>query len=721
MASSEEKRIRELRDLLHRANRAYYVDASPIMSDAEFDRRLDELADLEKKHPELDDPNSPTQRVGGEPVSGFKTVSHTVPMLSIDNTYSPEEVRAWTERIARRLAREEDVSTAIFIADPKIDGVAVSLRYEGGGLARALTRGDGARGDDITRNVRTIPLIPLRIEGERIPEIIEIRGEIYIPTREFERINEQREADGHEPFMNPRNACAGTLKLLDPKIVAKRKLAFVAHGHGEISPSGFIDAYSGLLEWLDDHGVPVSDGWRRCESVDDVLEAIEDFADRRGEMPFAVDGMVVRVDSFDLQSRLGSTAKSPRWCIAYKYPAERTTTELREVVMQVGKTGKITPRANMAPVLLAGTTVQHATLHNFGEVRRKDIRIGDTVVVEKAGEIIPQVIEPVLEKRPKNARKIKAPKECPVCEGPVELEPPELEEAGDFDSERETARRCVNPECPAQIREKLIWFAGRNQMDIDGLGEKTIDQIREESDIPLKQFADVFKLKDHRDELLELDRMGEKKVDNLLEGVEKAKGRGLARVLGSLGVRHLGASTAKALARLFPNIDALLDAPEPALRPKTLSKDEAAEYGYDPDPKKRPTTNLGKDTAPVVHAYLQSKVARRLFRDLAEIGVDLSSREHASAGEQPAESETPFAGKTIVLTGSLESWTRPELTEILESLGAKVTGSVSKNTDLLIAGESPGSKHDKAESLGVEIWDEARLRSALPEGSPSGE
>ncbi len=695
----EAKRIHELRRLLHRANRAYFAEARPIMSDPEFDRLLAELASLEAKHPELADPNSPTSRVGGEPVKSFKAVEHAVPMQSIDNTYSEEEVRAWAARIEKSLGKSGEGlfkggdDALRYVADPKVDGVAISLRYEHGCLVQAVTRGDGVRGDDVTASVRTIQSVPLTLEaakGTTIPSVLEVRGEAYLPLEEFERINDEMEARGEEPFMNPRNACAGTLKNKDPKITAKRRLAFVAHGRGEISPASTVSSYSGLLHLLEKVGVPVNEGWRLCESVDDALKAIRAFEKKRHEKPYAVDGMVLRVDQFALQERLGSTAKSPRWCIAYKYPAERKTTKLEEVDFHVGKTGKITPRAVMTPVLLAGTTVRHATLHNFGEVRRKDIRIGDTVVVEKAGEIIPQVIEPVLDERPKNASRIKAPEHCPECGGPVEVEPAELEEKGERESVEETARRCVNPECPAQIREKLIWFAGRGQMDIDGLGEKTIDQIRGESKIPLNHFADIFHLNRHAKALLALDRMGEKKVENLLEGIERARGRGMARLLAGMGIRHVGGSNARTLARRYRGVRELMKA----------SEEELEEI-----------EGFGPVRARVLHDYLTSGVAHRTFDALEKAGVDLSSHDYKEA--QPAK-DSVFSGKTIVLTGGLEHFTRQGLTEALEALGAKVSSSVSKATDLVIAGESAGSKLDKARELGIEVWDESRLLKALP-------
>lgn len=727
-------RVKELRDLLNRANRAYYVDSAPVMSDAEFDRQLAELARLEQEHPELDDPESPTHRVGGEPIEGFETFAHALPMLSIDNTYEESTLREWYARVLRGLDLDPPLGTpplrggsssslfadsAIDIpglaCDPKIDGLALSLRYEQGRLVRALTRGDGIRGDDVTHGARTIRSIPLRLEGDA-PDILEVRGEVYLPLKEFNRINAEREKDGLELYMNPRNAAAGTMKNLDAKLIAARRLAFLAHGRGVVSDDSFAPSHTEFLARIKAMGVAVS-GTIPCETIDAAVVAINRFDELRHGLDFATDGMVVRVDRYDLQQRLGTTAKSPRWVIAYKYPAERKTTKLLRVEHQVGKTGKITPRAVMEPVVLAGTKVQHATLHNYGRIRdaatetesdRTDIRTGDTVYVEKAGEIIPQVVGVVLKERPRNAERIIAPDKCPECSGPVEVEPPEAADTPSL----ETARRCVNPECPAQVFERLVWFAGRKQMDIEGLGEKTVQQIRDESQIPLNAFADIFRLAAHRDELLTIDRMGEKKVDNLLAGIESAKSRGLSRVLAGMGIRHVGDVTAKMLARRFKDIHALLAADERELRPKSLSKDEARELGFAEDTAQRPETGLGKDTAPVVHAYLHSKAARRTFDELAKAGVDLTSKEYVEPGKAVAATG-PFVGKTIVLTGTLQSFGRDELTAKLESMGAKVSGSVSKKTSIVIAGSDAGSKLEKARELGVEVWDEEQLLKAL--------
>lgn len=713
------------------------------MADAEFDRLLAELAELERIHPELDDPDSPTKRVGGEPIEGFTQVRHRVAMMSIDNSYDEGDVRDWVARCERLLkeagaiedgdrdglfggGRGAEKAGLAFVADPKVDGIACSLRYEKGRLVLAATRGDGTMGDDITQAARAIRAIPLVLDATHgtPPDVLEVRGEIYFPLDQFARVNQEREEEGDDPFMNPRNAAAGTLKQLDPRIVAKRGLSFSAWGRGEVSDEGFAPTFWELLERLRGFGVPVSTGATKCASVDEVLGAIHAFAEKRHAMAFAVDGMVVRVDSFAHQRVLGVTSKSPRWAIAFKYPAERASTRLIRVDHQVGKTGKITPRATMEPVLLAGTTVQHATLHNYGRIRQAptnpddlsapttDIRINDTVFVEKAGEVIPYVSGVKLEARPKDAMVIAAPDRCPVCVGPVEIEPPE----GEADPLLETARRCVNPECPAQIREKLIWFAGRKQMDIEGLGEKTVDQIRESKGIPLNSFADIFRLAAHRAALTELDRMGEKKIDNLLAGIEEAKSRGLARVLAGMGIRHVGDSTARALARRFASLEELLAAPVWALMPQAVNRmskpRRRALIGSEEPLAESCDTGLGEDTAPIVHAYLHSEVAQRTFKDLAEAGVDLSSKDVAAARE-PAPADSPFIGKTIVLTGSLEAFDRTAMTERLERLGAKVSSSVSKKTSIVVAGPGAGSKLEKARELGVEVWDEARLLEAL--------
>lgn len=743
---SDHDRILHLRELLSRANVAYYRDAKPLMADAEFDRLLRELGELEAKHPELADETSPTKRVGaegefGQAISGFVTVKHAVPMLSIDNSYDPAMLKQWHERVLRGLGFETDDASGgglfaiasekkpvgpTLIAEPKIDGLAISIRYERGKLVRAVTRGDGTKGDDVTHNIRTIRSLPLALhasKGDRIPDVLEIRGEVYLPLTEFKRLNDEREAAGEELFMNPRNAAAGAMKQLDPKETAKRRLAFAAHGRGELSDANFANSHSGFIDRLRALGLPVNDHLARTTSLDEVMRAIERFDTARHDLDHATDGVVVRVDDFALQSTLGTTSKSPRWVIAYKFPAERKTTVLIRVDNQVGKSGKITPRAVMEPVLLAGTTVQHATLHNFGRVAQMPIdpedpgkghdhlHVGDTVYIEKAGEIIPYVAGVIPSKRPKGAKPVKPPTHCPVCSGPVEIEYVDPENPSE---QTESGRFCVNPECPAQVREKLIWFAGRKQMDIEGLGEKTVDQIRAAGTIPLNTFADIYHLHEHRNALLALDRMGEKKVDNLLEGIEQSKKRGLAKLLGAMGIRHVGETTSKLLARAFKDAHELCSAPLHDFMPAAVNalSDAKRKERFDLDTPLNYTyeTGLGAGTAPSVREYLRSPSAKKTFAALSAAGVDLTSHDFTDPrNPSRVQSTGPLTGKTVVITGTLERYERSQLSEILERLGAKVSGSVSAKTSLLIAGEKAGSKLDNARKFNVEIWDEARL------------
>jgi DNA ligase (NAD+) len=657
-------RILELRRLLDEANRAYYVDASPLMSDRSFDDLIAELIELEAVHPELFDAASPTQRVGGSPAEGFETAPHTVPMQSIDNTYSVGDLHAWFDRVAKVLDDETGIE---LVCDPKIDGVAISLRYEDGLLARATTRGDGAKGDVITNNVRAMRAIPLRLQTDTPPHVLEVRGEIVMPNASFERVNAERKTRGEDLFANARNSTAGTLKSLDPAVVASRGLTFLAHGRGALD-GVTCEGYAAFLALIRLWGIPVNAHSRVYTAIDEVIEHVETFEAERSSLPFGVDGMVIRVDRFSLQEELGSTAKAPRWAIAFKYPAEQASTRLVHVNWQVGKGGTLTPRATMEPVLVAGTTVRHATLHNIEEIRRKDIRVGDRVVIEKAGEIIPQVVGPIVAERTGDEVPIVPPIACPSCEAVVEQEGPKL--------------FCTNAECPAQFRERLKWFVGRDQMDIDGLGEKVIDQLVDAKLV--RHFADLFALRES--DLLPLERMGKESVANLLQALQASKKVGLARVLAGLGIRHVGASAAKTLSRHFVTADALEGA--------SIEEIEAL-----PD--------FGEITATSLHEYLATENSRATFAALKEAGVALASI------EAPIDRTSPVAGKTIVITGTLESIGRKELAAELESLGATVVGSISKKTDLLIAGAKAGSKLAKAEALGIEVWDEATMAATL--------
>ena len=732
MTSTPAERADELRRELQRHNRLYYVDAAPEVSDLEYDRLLRELAELETAHPELATPDSPTQRVGGEPIGSFETVEHSRPMLSIDNTYDREELRAWYDRVLRGLAKQEDASlfgggegdegdeveaeaveAAVSQADvplvlePKVDGVAISLRYETGRLVRAVTRGDGRRGDDVTHNIRRVRAVPLllsvsggdasdeRVEDDpanaELPEVLEIRGEVYMPRGVFEAINEQRAAAGEDLYANPRNLTAGNLKQKDPAHVSPG-LRFVAHGRGEIGGSPIdIERHNRLLDLLRGWGVPTNPHTRTVTGFDAAWDYVRQFERTRPTLGYATDGVVIKVDRLDQQEALGLRSKSPRWCIAYKYAAEQATTRLLRVDYQVGKNGRMTPRAVMQPVFVAGTTVQHATVHNWGQVRRLDLHEGDTVTIEKAGEIIPQVVRVEVDARPPGAERVEPPTHCPACGSGVVVEAggTVAEDPAAVKAEDETGRYCPNPDCPAQLRERIKWFAARNQMDIEGLGEKSVEQLADAG--LLTSIGDVFRLHERREQVLALERFGEQKADNLFAGIQASKARGLTRVLAGLGVRHVGNTSSRLLATRFGSIDAMLD--------KSVEELAAVD-------------GVGPTIAQSLHAFLSSDAGRHVIEDLRAAGVDLTQPQAAKA--EGTQATSPLAGKTVVLTGTLDSFTRPQLKERLEALGARVSGSVSKRTDVVIAGESAGSKLDKAKELGVEVWDEAKLLEHVP-------
>ena len=546
MGDTAKQRIEKLRGEIRRHDHAYYVLGKPVITDRQYDDLLSRLRELEEQNPELIAPDSPTQRVGGSPIDGFEHVTHAVPMLSVDNTYDEQQLRDFDQRVSRGLDGED----YRYVIDPKIDGVAAALVYENGQLVLAATRGDGTTGDNVTQNVRTIHSVPLRLLGANVPDVLEVRGEVVWPNEDFNRHNRRREAAGEPPFANPRNATTGTLKQLDPRNIAGRGLQFVAHGYGRVEPltaTTDTELFAQFKRW----GVPVSPYRETAGSIDTVIKNLGKWDARRKKLPYETDGLVIKVDALAQRDALGATGRYPRWCIAYKFAAEQAESVLLSVDYQVGKLGTITPRAVMEPMQLSGTTVRHASLHNFDQVDRLGIRIGDTVIVEKAGEIIPQVVGVVLEKRPKNAKTIARPTKCPVCGTKVEQD-----EGGVY-------YRCVSATCPAQRKERLIHFAGRDQMDIEGAGQVLIETLVDGGFIT--ECADLYTLHKRRAELANLERLGRKSVDNLLEGIEKSKRQPLSRLLAALNIRHVGGGTAELLADHFSSMDRLASATQDEL------------------------------------------------------------------------------------------------------------------------------------------------------------
>lgn len=660
MSSTIETRIRKLQEEIEHHNYLYYIEARPEITDQRFDELLRELIDLEARHPEFRTPDSPTQRVGGDPIDKFRSLPHAVRMMSIDNTYNADELRAFDDRVRRGL----DGARFQYVLEPKVDGVACSLRYEKGALVYALTRGDGTRGDDVTANAKTVRAIPLRLKAakSKTPDILEVRGEIFMTNAQFQKINQQQQAKGLEIYANPRNFTAGTLKQLDPKITASRNLQFISHGLGLVEPPFGADSYHEVLEILKTMGFPITPHTTIAKTVDEAIAQIEKFEKLRGTLAYQTDGMVIKVDSFAQRRQLGETSKAPRWAIAYKYPAEQAQTVLKAVDWQVGKGGTLTPVARMEPVFVAGTTVSNASLHNIEQIEKLDLHLGDTVVIEKAGEIIPQVVQVVSDKRSRNAKKVVAPQSCPSCGSKVEKEPD-----GPY-------IRCENPACPAQVKERLRWFCARDQMDIEGVGESLIDQLVDAGLV--STFADLYRLKP--DQLMTLERMGEKKAQNVLESIEGSRKQTLDKLLAGLGIRHVGTRVASVLARQFGSLDALAEA----------STEQISAVH-----------EIGEVIAESVHHFFQSEAGKKIVEQLKQVGMDPKL-------EKPPESAQLLAGQTVVVTGTLQSLDRREIEDLIAALGGKAAGSVSKKTSFVVAGDNAGSKLDKARTLGVEVIDE---------------
>ncbi|MGA2242189.1 MAG: NAD-dependent DNA ligase LigA [Verrucomicrobiota bacterium] len=670
------KRHAQLVAEIRRHDRAYYALAQPVISDNEYDRLYHELLDLEKQFPDLATPDSPSRRVGGEPLKEFKTVRHVVPMMSLENTYSQEEVRDFVKRVQKLLPDEK----LEWVVEPKVDGVAVSLRYENGVFTTGATRGDGTTGDDITANLKTIRSVPLKIGRDGVSpspiNILEVRGEIFLPRAGFEKLNAERKSAGEEMFANPRNAAAGSLKQLDPKIVAKRPLDTILYGIGQIaSGTGFqavIKTQAGLLDYLQSLGFKTPERTWFCRSEDDLLAAIAELDKVRKKFPYETDGAVIKLNSFEQQRRVGATAKAPRWAIAYKYAPEQAETKLKAITIQVGRTGALTPVAELEPVFLAGSTISRATLHNEDYIREKDIRIGDTVVIEKAGEVIPAVVSVVLKKRIGSGKSFHFPKTCPECGSKV------AKEIGG-DEEEGSIWRCVNPDCPAQVRGRLEHWCARGAMDIEGGGEVLVAQLVKNGLV--HDVADLYSLK--LEPVAALERMGEKSAKNFIDALAASKSCDLWRLLFGLGILHVGAGVAKSLARHFPTLDDIFAA--------------NAEQLTEAD-------DIGEVIAQSLGQWHGESRNQKLIERLRAAGLNFKSELY-----QPAAKAGPLAGKTFVLTGTLPTLTREEATAKIEAAGGKVSGSVSKKTDYVLAGEEAGSKLDKAQKLGVKIISEAEF------------
>ena len=660
MTKDNAQQMHYLREQIRHHDYQYYVLNKPVITDQEYDKLFKELEKLESENPEMVTPESPTQRVGGQALSEFASVRHSMPMLSIDNTYNEGELRAFDERIRKQLGSEQFSYTV----ELKIDGLAVSLRYEKGRLVKAATRGDGETGDDVTANVRTIRAIPLVLNDiDKAGDVLEVRGEIYMPNKSFALLNELRQEAGESQFANPRNAAAGSLKLLDPKITASRNLSFFCYATGEVSYRITSDHFT-TLNLLRELGLPVNPNTVTAENIDRVIDICNIWESKRHKLDYQTDGMVIKVNSFDQQKQLGSTGRAPRWCIAYKFPAEQAETIVESIDIQVGKTGTLTPVANLRPVKLAGTTVKRASLHNFDEVRRLDVRCGDKVIIEKAGEIIPQVVKVNKEERDIFSSEIVPPKTCPVCGEKIEKDP------------NGVYIRCVNTNCPARLREKLIYFVGRGQMDIENLGPSLIDQLISKGLV--HNFADLYKLTIF--DLCQLERMAQKSAENVIEAIEESKTRELWRLIAGLGIRHVGGGSSEILANHFGSLEKLMNA----------TKDELEHIDQ-----------IGPIMAQSIWEHFSLEENRNIIRQMIERGVKPKQRE--------VRMDSPMAGKTIVVTGSLKHFTRDSIEDFIKKHGGKASSSVSKKTDYVLAGENAGSKLTKAQQLGIKIINEEEL------------
>ncbi len=674
MAKLEEARRKteKLREEIRHHDYRYYVLNQPEISDKEYDDLMNKLKELEKRHPQLITPDSPTQRVGEKPLIGFKTVKHRVAMLSLDNTYSPEEIKEWDERVCKGLPHEK----VEYVVELKIDGVGVSLTYEKGFFLVGATRGDGVTGDDITQNLKTIKSIPLKFfagESSQLPDLIEVRGEVFMEKADFEKLNQEKKKKSEALFANPRNAAAGSLKLLDSRLTAGRKLNCFIHSFGTLEGGKVYKAHWEFLQSAKRLGLRVNPQIKLCKDINEVIGYCGDWENRRGRLGYEIDGMVIKVNSLAQQKRLGYTMKSPRWAIAYKFPAQQATTTLKDIVLQVGRTGVITPVAILEPVECAGVTISRATLHNFDEIKRLDVRIGDRVIVERAGEVIPKIVKVVESVRKGRRELFKVPQKCPECGGKITKE-----------KEEEVAYRCINPSCPAQLERGLVHFASRNAMDIEGFGESVVGQVVKNGLV--RDFAGIYSL--GKDDFLKLELFAEKRAQNLLDAIEKSKERPLARLLFALGIRHVGEKAAETLAEEFGSLDALMEAKEEEL--ETIPE-------------------VGPALAASVIEFFKQREMITLIDKLKKAGLKLG-REREKRGPRI------LAGKTFVFTGELKRYSRSEAEALVKNLGGKATSSVSKQTSYVVVGESPGSKYGKAKALGVPVLSEDEFDKLIKKG-----
>lgn len=665
-------RAAELRAEIAEHNRRYFELDAPVVTDADFDELMRELRDLEATYPELATPESPTQRPGGRAAEHFAPVEHLEPMFSLDNAFQRAELDAWFERLSKRV---EAVPT--FVCEPKLDGVAISLLYENGVLARAATRGDGAIGEDVTPNVLTIDDVPRRLAGSRVPDLLEVRGEVYLPVASFDELNRAQEAAGLPRFANPRNTGAGSLRQKDPAVTAGRDLHLFCYQTGALDGTPDLTTHTATLEWLAELGFPVNPLIETASTLDDVVEYCSRMEEQRHDLDYEIDGAVVKVDDLDQRRALGFTSKAPRWAIAYKFPPEEKTTTLLDIMVSIGRTGRATPFASLEPVLIAGSTVALATLHNADEVVRKDVRKGDTVVVRKAGDVIPEVVGPVLEDRRRGARRWKFPTTCPVCGEPL------------VRLEGEADHHCVNFECAAQRVQRIVHFAGRSGLDIEGLGEERVAQFVDAG--LLKDAGDVYALS--VDDLLPLERIGRQSAENLVAAIAASTERPLTKLLVGLGIRHVGPAVATELAARLGHLDAI----------EKASEDELVALD-----------GVGDVIAQSIGRWFESEHNRAFVAKLRAAGLNLEG----PATPRGGTGDVDLAGTTVVITGSFADRTRDEIRDALVARGAKVTGSVSGRTDYLVAGESPGSKLARAEDLGVVVLDEAGLDALLSGGPP---